>query len=72
MIKSEITGQWYDPDEMVFYKNPLQSAYMLEWGEKLVDIFTDSDHRLIFVFTRDSHRRCIDKWMKQKRDAAET
>lgn len=66
MIRSEITGKWYDPDECVFFRNHVQSAFYLEWGSQLIDLFTDSFHKLVFVFTKEDHKKYIDRWMMQK------
>ena len=69
MIRSNTTGIWYDPDDCVFFRNCIQSAFYLEWGATLVDLFTDSFHKLVFVFTKEDHKKYIDRWMTQKKDS---
>lgn len=65
-IRSDISGLEYYDEDCVFYRNYIQAAYMIEWGAKLIDLFTDSKHKLVFVFTKEDHKRYIDRWMKQK------
>ena len=59
---SEITGIYYEDEMCVFYRNYIQAAYYIEWGAKLVDIFTDSNHKLVFVFYRSDHEKYIERW----------
>lgn len=60
--RSQVTGLVFDPDDMVYFRNTAQSARYLEWGAKLYDMFTDSQHRLVFVFSRADHRRFKSRW----------
>jgi hypothetical protein len=60
--KSDITGLWYEDEDCVFFRNILQSSYYLEWGAKLVDIFTDGSHKIVFVFTKEDHIKFREKW----------
>lgn len=69
MIKSDITNTWYEEDKCVFFRNCIQSAYYMEWGATLVDLFTDSSHKLVFVFSKEDHKKYIDRWMQQKKDS---
>lgn len=64
--KSEITGEYYEDEEVVFFRNYIQSAYYIEWGAKLIDIFTDSNHKLVFVFTKIDHDKYKLKWGSKK------
>lgn len=59
---SETTGKCYEDEDCVFFRNYVQSAYYIEWGAELIDIFTDSLHKLVFVFTKDDHNRLKEKW----------
>lgn len=65
-ITSNVLGHNYDDEDMVFFRNYVQAAYYIEWGARLYDLFTDSKHKLVFVFSKDDHKRLIDRWMKQK------
>lgn len=60
--KSIVTGLVFDPDDMVYFRNCSQSARYIEWGAKLYDVFTDSQHKLVFVFSRDDHNRLRSRW----------
>lgn len=64
--KSDTTGLWYDSEDCVFFRNYVQAAFYISWGCKLIDIFTDSNTKLVFVFTKEDHKKYIDRWMKQK------
>lgn len=61
---SEITQRFYDPDcgDYVFFRNCSQSARYIEWGATLYDLFTDSEHKLVFVFSREDHNRFKSRW----------
>ena len=47
---SEVTGKIYENEDVVFYRNPAQSAFMISKGAKLIDIFVDSKMKFVFVF----------------------
>ena len=64
---SEITGLMYEDEDCVFFKNYVQSAYYVEWGARLIDIFTNSEHKFVFVFTKEDHEKYKDRWINQKR-----
>lgn len=66
--KSEITGLLYEDEECVFFRNYVQSAYYIEWGARLIDIFTDRDHKLVFVFYKEDHKKYFDRWINQKKE----
>jgi hypothetical protein len=65
---SDITQRWYEPDECVFYKNGYQAAFMLSHPDVvLYDIF-ESDGKLVFVFSRNAHRKYINIWRTREHD----
>ena len=65
---SDITQRWYEPDECVFYKNGYQAAFMLSHPDVILyDIF-ESDGKLVFVFSRDTHRKYINIWRTREHD----
>ena len=47
---SELTGKTYDDEEMVHFKNYVQSAHYVAWGAKLVDLYVSSDMKFVYVF----------------------
>lgn len=69
IVKSDLTGMNYDDRDVVFYRNIVQSIFYMEHGEIPIDIFVDGRHKLVFVFTRDSHSRLIQSWIDNKVDA---
>lgn len=71
MTKSDITGLSYNDDEMVFFRNYIQSAHYIQWGAKLWDIFTDSQCKLVFVFSKEDHMKFRDMWGKRKNEYIE-
>lgn len=64
---SDVTGITYQEEDCVFYRNWVQSAFMLEHGARLVDLFTDSKHKLVFVFTKADHKRIIPLWLENNK-----
>lgn len=59
---SELTGKTYEAEDCVFFRNCIQSAYYIEWGAELIDLFVGGDHKLVFVFPRSDHVKYRDKW----------
>ena len=66
---SDITGEYYEDEDMVFFRNCVQSAMYIEWGARLYDIFTDSNHKLVFVFSKEDHMKYRDKWGTKNNNA---
>lgn len=60
--KSETTGLYYESEDMVFFRNTLQSAFYVFNGAKIIDIFVDDKMRFVFVFTREDHEKLKMKW----------
>lgn len=59
---SKITGQKYEDENHVFFRNTLQSAFYVFHGATLVDIFVDDKMRFVFVFSRADHDRLKLLW----------
>lgn len=68
LSKSDVTGEIYEQEDCVFFRNYIQAAYYIEWGCRLIDIFTDSKHKLVFVFTKEEHQKYISRWMDRKEE----
>lgn len=62
IVKSERTGRTYDDDNVVFYKNALQSAFYCNNGATLLDLITTNENRFIFVFSISDHKKYIGMW----------
>lgn len=59
---SGITGEVYQSEDMVHFLNCAQSARYIEWGAKLWDLQVNSEHKLIFVFSKADHALLKEKW----------
>ena len=69
---SRISGLPYNDDEMVFFKNPEQSAAYNYWGAILVDVIPTEEFKFIFVFSRTDHTRLKLKWKYREGTDEET
>lgn len=59
---SSITGQLYENEDMVFFRNTLQSAFYVANSASLQDIFVDDKMRFVFVFTKKDHDKLKFLW----------
>lgn len=59
---SDITGKSYEAENCVFFRNTLQSATYISWGATLIDLFTDSKGKLVFVFLKSDHDKYKLRW----------
>lgn len=59
---SSITGESYLSEDMVHFLNCAQSARYVEWGAKLWDLQVNSEHKFIFVFSKEDHARFKERW----------
>lgn len=59
---SQITGEYYEDEAHVFFRNTLQSAFYVFHGATLVDIFVDDNMRFVFVFSKSDHERLKILW----------
>lgn len=62
MSQSELTGEWYNDEDMCFFRNYIQAAYYKSWGAKIWDIFVDSQYKWVFVFSKEDHMKYRDRW----------
>lgn len=62
MSQSEITGEWYQDEDMCFFRNYIQAAHYKLWGAKLWDVFVDSQCKWVFVFSKEDHMKYRDRW----------
>lgn len=60
-IKSDVTHIEYEPEEVLFFQNLLQSAKYIENGAQIVDIDAQ-DGRLAIAFWRRDHDRLKVAW----------
>lgn len=62
---SEVTGKIYNDEEMVYFKNYVQSAHYVAWGAKLVDLYVTSDMKFVYVFSKEDHNKYKMRWGKK-------
>ena len=64
-IFSETTGKEYEAEEAVFYRNVIQSAWLLGKPDTiLLDIFCDSGGKMVLVFPKELHKKYINDWIE--------
>lgn len=63
---SNITDKPYEIEKCVFFRNLTQSAFYVHHNCKIVDVFTDSNMKLVFVFTKEDHKKILPLWMENK------
>lgn len=66
--KSDVTGILYENEDVVFFRNLYQSTFYIDHNATIVDIFTDSNKKLVFVFYRDQHEKLIKLWLENKKE----
>ena len=59
---SELTGEAYDDEKMVYFKNYVQSAHYVAWGARLTDLYVASDMKFVFVFSKEDHQKYKMRW----------
>jgi len=67
-LKISVSNKEYDEKYCVFFRNTAQSIFYIENGCCLKDLFIDSRHKLVFVFSREEHEKCIPLWMDNKKN----
>lgn len=68
---SDVTGITYENEDVVFFRNLYQSSFYIDHNATIVDVFTDSNKKLVFVFWRDQHDKLIKLWLENKKDDIE-
>jgi ribosomal protein S2 len=63
---SSVTGKPFEIEDVVYFRNLYQSAFYLSHGAKIVDVFSDSQGKIVFVFAKSQHNELIKLWMENK------
>lgn len=66
---SDVTGITYELEDVVFFRNLYQSSFYIDHNATIVDVFTDSNGKLVFVFYRDQHENLIKLWLDNKKES---
>lgn len=65
---SDVTGITYELEDVVFFRNLYQSSFYIDHNATIVDVFTDSNGKLVFVFYREQHDKLIKLWLDNKKE----
>ena len=65
-VESNTTQRIYDDSEAVYFRNIYQSAFYIEQGCTLLDVFTSSNGKLVFAFSKEEHDKTIKLWIANK------
>ena len=68
---SDVTGIYYENEDVVYFRNLYQSTFYIDHNATIVDVFTDSNKKLVFVFWRDQHEKLIGLWLENKNNDKE-
>lgn len=67
---SETTGKYYEAESSVFYRNLVQAAWLLNKSDAtLLDIFCDSNGKMVLVFPKELHKKYIGEWVERSRES---
>ena len=69
--KSHLTGRPYNEDDVIFFRNPVQSAYYFLNGATLVDLIVTEELKFIFIFNKRDHERLKLNWKYRKNNRTE-
>lgn len=67
---SDVTGKTFVSEEAVYFRNPIQSGFYIANGATILDVFADSENKMVVVFPREEHKVLIKKWMDNKKNNA--
>lgn len=69
---SDITGKTFRTEEAVYYRNMKQSAWLLGKSDcVLLDVFSDGNEKIVFVFPRELHKKYINEWHNRPHEVTE-
>jgi hypothetical protein len=64
-VYSETTQRYYEDDDAIYYRNVIQSAWMLTHPDcELLDVF-ESGGKLVLAFSKESHKKYIKEWAER-------
>lgn len=67
-VISDVTGIEYESEDVVFFRNLYQSSFYIDHNATIVDVFTDGNKKLVFVFWRNQHENLIKLWLENKKE----
>lgn len=64
-VISSTTGKIYEAEEAVYYRNMIQSAFMLSKVDcELLDVF-ENNGKIVMVFPKWMHEKYIREWVER-------
>ena len=64
-VFSSTTGKSYEAEEATYYRNMIQSAFMLSKADcELYDVF-ENNGKIVMVFPKWMHEKYIGEWAKR-------
>lgn len=67
-VISSTTGKVYEAEEAVYYRNMVQSAFMLSKIDcELLDVF-ENNGKIVMVFPVALHKKYIGEWAERSHD----
>lgn len=66
-VFSSTTGKVYEAEEATYYRNMIQSAFMLSKVDcELLDVF-ENNGKIVMVFPTSLHKKYIGEWVERSR-----
>lgn len=63
-VFSSTTGKIYEAEEATFYRNMIQSAFMLSRVDcELLDVF-ENNGKIVMVFPKWMHKKYLQEWIE--------
>ena len=70
-VFSSTTGKVYEAEEATYYRNMIQSAFMLSKVDcELWDVF-ESNGKIVMVFPTTLHKKYIGEWAERSHNKSE-
>lgn len=67
-VFSSTTGKVYEAEEATYYRNMIQSAFMLGKIDcELLDVF-ENNGKIVMVFPKWMHKKYIGEWVERSHD----
>ena len=67
-VISSTTGKTYEAEDATFYRNMIQSAFMLSKTDcELLDVF-ENNGKIVMVFPKWMHEKYIREWAERSYD----
>lgn len=70
-VFSSTTGKVYEAEDATYYRNMIQSAFMLSKVDcELYDVF-ENDGKIVMVFPKWMHKKYIGEWAERSHENKE-